>query len=100
MAELLNVDPQQIRSAVSKLNESVSGITQDVAKIKEAMAGLDKSWQSDVKQEFFTRYRRDEEAMQEMIDQYNELSQMLNATAEEYERTESEMKDAMGKLRY
>lgn len=99
MADITNVDPQEIRMAVSKMDGVVNGIAVNVGKIEEVMAALDKGWKSVVKDEFFSRYRTDAEAMREMIDQYEEISQVLTECAMEYEKADNDIKSQTGKFK-
>ena len=99
MPELCNVDSDRIMAAVSQLDGIVNSIAGGVGKIREAMAALDKGWMSGVKEEFMTRYRTDEEAMGEMLEQYREVSEQLKDIARDFDRTESEILGSISELR-
>lgn len=99
MGTMTNVDPSLIGSAVSQMDNIVSSIAANVSKIKDAMAALDKGWTSAVKADFMNTYRRDEEAMNEMLAQYREVSAMLRETAKEFEKAESEVLSQVSALK-
>lgn len=99
MANMSNIDSEQIGSAVQQLDEIVAAITNQVAKVREAVDALDKGWVSGVKVEFMSRYRRDEEAMQEMLEQFREISLQLRETAADFDKTESEILSEVSSLR-
>ena len=99
MADITNVDPQQILKTVSRLDTIVNGIAGSVGKIEDIMAALDKGWISSVKYEFMSRYQSDAEALREMIDQYEEISQLLTQCAKDYENADEGLKAKFGSLR-
>jgi WXG100 family type VII secretion target len=99
MANMSNVDSEQIMAAASQLDATVNSIANCVAKIKDAMQTLNNGWQSDVKEEFMSRYRTDEDAMSEMLEQYREVSEGLRNVAREFDKAEAEVKSNMSRLR-
>ena len=99
MANMSNIDSEQINSAVHQLDEIVAAIANQVARVKEAVAALDKGWVSGVKTEFMSRCQRDEEAMQEMLEQFREISLQLKETAADFDKTESEIFSEIAALR-
>ena len=99
MANMSHIDSEQINSAVHQLDEIVAAIATQVAKVKEAVAALDKGWVSGVKTEFMSRYQRDEAAMQEMLEQFREISLQLTETAGDFDKTESEILSEVSRLR-
>ena len=44
-------------------------------------------------------WHTDEEAMKEMLEQYNEVSNLLNELAQDFEASESEVEGLVGKLK-
>ncbi len=91
MASLSNVDPEKIRSTVSKLDGIIQSVSGCVDKFADAVEALDKGWVSDVKADFMSRYQKDWEAMQEMLNQYREISAQLLETANDVEKTEGDI---------
>jgi len=99
MADLSNVDAEKIRATVPQLEQVAAGLTAQVTKVKDAVANLDRGWTSTVKAEFMTRYRKDEAAMQEMLEQFRELNDLLKETANNFEQTESEILSSLSVLK-
>lgn len=91
MPDMSNVDSDKILSAVSRLNGITDAISVCTGKITDSVETLNKGWVSTVKTEFMTRYQKDWEAMQEMLAQYREISTQLQETAQEFDKTESEL---------
>ncbi len=99
MADLSNVDAEKIRATVPQLEQVAAGLTAQVNKVKDAVANLDRGWISTVKAEFMTRYRKDEAAMQEMLEQFRELNDLLKETANDFEQTEREILSSFSVLK-
>lgn len=99
MADLSNVDAEKIRATVPQLEQVAAGLTAQVNKVKDAVANLDRGWISTVKAEFMTRYRKDEAAMQEMLEQFRELNDLLKETANDFEQTEREILSSLSVLK-
>ncbi|HWR55742.1 MAG TPA: WXG100 family type VII secretion target [Negativicutes bacterium] len=99
MADVSNVDAEKIRATVPQLEQVAAGLTAQVNKVKDAVANLDRGWISTVKAEFMTRYRKDEAAMQEMLEQFRELNDLLKETANDFEQTEREILSSLSVLK-
>lgn len=99
MADVSNVDAEKIRATVPQLEQVAAGLTAQVNKVKDAVANLDRGWISTVKAEFMTRYRKDEAAMQEMLEQFRELNDLLKETANDFEQTEREILSSFSVLK-
>lgn len=99
MADMSNVDSEKILSTVNQLDGTVTSIQAQLRKIADAVAGLDKGWTSSVKAEFMSRYQKDEEAMNEMISQYSEISEQLKETAADFDKTENEIVSSVSALK-
>jgi WXG100 family type VII secretion target len=99
MADVSNVDAEKIRATVPQLEQVAAGLTAQVTKVKDAVANLDRGWISTVKAEFMTRYRKDEAAMQEMLEQFRELNDLLKETANDFEQTEREILSSLSVLK-
>ena len=100
MGDTTMMDTDQIRSTISKLDGIVSSIRKNVATAKEALNSLDKGWKhEDVKTAFFTKARKDLEAMTEMEEQYAEMSELLREAASEFDRNEEEVASSFSSLR-
>jgi uncharacterized protein YukE len=93
-----NVDSEKIVSTVSQLDAATDAMMAQMRKIVEAVSALDKGWVSTVKAEFMTRYQRDEQAMQEMLEQYNEISRGLKDIAADLDKTESDIESSVRAL--
>jgi uncharacterized protein YukE len=93
-----NVDSEKIVSTVSQLDSSTDAMLAQMRKIVEAIAALDKGWTSSVKPEFMTRYQKDEAAMQEMLEQYDEISRGLKDIAADLDKTESDIESSVKAL--
>lgn len=99
MSELSNVDSDQIRSTVRNLEGTITGITAQVRKFQDAIANLDRGWKSSVKADFMSRYARDQAAMQEMIEQMQEINTQLVEIANDFDKAESETAGRIAQLR-
>ncbi|MDR1589322.1 MAG: WXG100 family type VII secretion target [Oscillospiraceae bacterium] len=99
MADLSNVDSEKILSVASQLDGIVNSMAAQMRKVVDAVANLDKGWTSPVKAEFMSRYRRDEEAMSEMLAQYSEISVQLRETASDFDKTENEIMSGVSALK-
>jgi uncharacterized protein YukE len=93
-----NVDSEKIISTVSQLDGSFEAMVSQMNKIVEAVAALDKGWTSSVKAEFLTRYQKDEAAMREMVEQYDEISRGLKDIAADLDKTESDIESSVKAL--
>jgi uncharacterized protein YukE len=98
LADMSNVDSEKIVSTVSQLDGTTAAMQAQMRKIVEAVAALDKGWTSTVKAEFIIRYQKDEAAMQEMLDQYDEISRGLKDIAADLDKTESDIESSVKAL--
>lgn len=98
MADMTNVDTGRIKSVVSQMDNLVDGMRADSIKIREAINALDKGWNADSKAKFMSRFRAEEEALVEMLEQYLEIGQVLREAADDFERTENEISSQCGSL--
>lgn len=90
MSTQLMVDTDKIKSVAARMENIMASIRANVKTAKEAIAGLEKGWKSEVKDEFFRQVRIDLEAMDEMEQQYDEVIQCLQALLGSYDGAEQE----------
>lgn len=95
---MTNVDTGRIKSVVSQMDNLVEGMRADNAKIREAISALDKGWNAESKTKFMTRFRSEEEALAEMLEQYLEIGQVLREAADDFDKTETEINSQCGSL--
>jgi uncharacterized protein YukE len=93
-----NIDSEKIISTVSQLDGGLEAMVGQMRKIIEAVAALDKGWTSTVKADFMTRYQKDETAMAEMVEQYDEISRGLKDIAADLDKTESDIESSVRAL--
>jgi WXG100 family type VII secretion target len=93
-----NVDSEKIVSTVSQLDSLADAMTAQMRKIVEAVAALDRGWTGAAKAEFISRYKTDEAAMQEMVEQYAEISRGLKDIAADLDKTESDIESSVHAL--
>lgn len=99
MADMVNVDSDRILAAVNQLESTSSAIVNQMGKIVEAVAQLDKGWISSAKADFMSRYNVDKAAMEEMVGQYDEINKQLKDTASDFDKTEGEIMGGVNSLR-
>ncbi|MBE5860521.1 MAG: WXG100 family type VII secretion target [Butyrivibrio sp.] len=99
MADMTNVDADRLRQAANRVNSLAGDMSSNVGKINDALANLSKGWQSEVATKFLSNWQADQEALNEMVDQYLEIGDIMNELASDYEASESEVQGLMGKLR-
>lgn len=87
----MTFDAQALRSAAEKVESSASELGNQMHRFQSVIEGLSKTWSSDVKTRFFTSYEKDLKALQEMVDQYGEVSGGLHRIADDKERAEEEL---------
>jgi WXG100 family type VII secretion target len=98
MPDISNIDSEKINAAAKQLEAIVGRISGCVGKFKDAVANLDKGWVSDVKTGFMANVQKDQEAMQEMIDQLREVIAGLADAASDFDKTEGEIKAGVSAL--
>ena len=74
MADMTNVDAGKLRQSASRIGSLAGELSGNVNKINETINNLSKSWVSEAATRFLQNWRTDEEALKEMVDQYNEVS--------------------------
>ncbi|MCL1835765.1 MAG: WXG100 family type VII secretion target [Oscillospiraceae bacterium] len=99
MPDISNIDSEKIKAAAKQMDEIIGRVSGCVGKFKDAVANLDKGWVSDVKAGFMDNFRKDSDAMEEMIAQLREVAAGLIESATEFEKTESEIKAGVSSLR-
>lgn len=99
MADMTNVDAQKLRQTASKVSNLASDLQNNVGKISDALGNLSKGWQSEVATKFLQNWQTDQEALNEMTNQYLEVGDILNELASDYEASESEVQGLVGKLK-
>ena len=98
MPDISNIDSEKINAAAKQLEAIIGRVGGCVGRFKDAVANLDKGWVSDVKTGFMANVRKDQEAMQEMIDQLREVVSGLIEAASDFDKTESEIKTSVNAL--
>jgi len=99
MADMTNVDAAKLRQSASRIANLAGELSGNVTKINEIFTALSKSWQSEAATKFMQNWHTDEEALKEMLEQYNEVSNLLNELAQDFEASESEVEGLVGKLK-
>ena len=90
MSTQLMVDTEKIKAVAGRMDNIMSSIRTNVKTAKEAVMGLEKSWKSEVKDEFFRQVMVDLEAMEEMEQQYEEITRCLREVTGSYDSAEQE----------
>ncbi len=99
MADMTNVDAAKLRQSASRIGNLASELSSNVNKINETLNNLSKSWVSEAATKFLQNWRTDEEALKEMVDQYNEVSDLMNELAADFNASENEVQGMVGKLK-
>ncbi|WP_026658679.1 WXG100 family type VII secretion target [Butyrivibrio sp. AC2005] len=99
MADMTNVDAQRLRQTANRISNLAGDLSSNVGKINDALGNLSKGWQSDVATRFLQNWQADQEALNEMLDQYLEVGDIMNEMANDYEASESEVQGLIGKLK-
>ncbi len=99
MADMTNVDSGKLRQSASRIGSLAADLNSNVAKINDTLNSLSKGWQSDVATQFLQNWHTDEEALHEMVDQYNEVQELMLELAQEFDNSESEVGGMVGKLK-
>ncbi|MDR0355920.1 MAG: hypothetical protein LBJ64_09355 [Deltaproteobacteria bacterium] len=98
MSDTSNIDSEKILSTCNQLDGVVDRMDGYVMKFAEAIERLDKGWVSEIKAGFMANYQKDLEAMQEMISQLRELTNMLRDAASDFDKTEEDIYSDIGSL--
>jgi WXG100 family type VII secretion target len=99
MADMTNVDAAKLRQSASRIGNLASELSGNVNKINETLNNLSKSWVSEAATKFLQNWRTDEEALKEMVDQYNEVADLMNELASDFDASENEVDGMVGKLK-
>jgi WXG100 family type VII secretion target len=99
MADMTNVDADKLRQSAAKIGNLASDLNSNVSKINDALNGLSKGWQSDVATRFMQNWQQDQEALHEMVDQYMEITDLLQELAQDFDNSENEVGSMVGKLK-
>ncbi len=99
MADMTNVDAAKLRQTASKIGNLAGQLSGNVNKIGETLNNLSKSWQSEAATRFMQNWHTDEEALREMVDQYNEVQDIMNELAQDFDSSENEVEGLVGKLK-
>jgi WXG100 family type VII secretion target len=100
MADMTNVDADRLRQAANRVGDLAGELSTNVRKINDALDNLSKGWQSEVATKFLQSWQADREALDEMLDQYLEVGDIMNELANDYEASESEVQGLLGKLKF
>ena len=99
MADMTNVDADKLRQTAQKIGSLAGELSGNVAKINDAMNVLAKGWQSEAATQFMQNWHADQEALKEMVDQYNEVQEIMNELAQDFDNSENEVGGLVGKLK-
>ncbi len=99
MADMTNVDAAKLRQTASRIGNLAGQLSGNVNKIGETLNNLSKSWQSEAATRFMQNWHTDEEALREMVDQYNEVQDIMNELAQDFDSSENEVEGLVGKLK-
>ncbi len=99
MADMTNVDAAKLRQTAQRIGSLAGDLSGNVAKINEALNNLSKGWQSEAASQFMQNWHMDQEALKEMVDQYNEVQELMMELAQDFEASENETGDLVAKLR-
>ena len=99
MADMSNVDAAKLRQSASRIGNLGRELSGNVNKINETLNNLSKSWVSEAATRFLQNWRTDEEALKEMVDQYNEVADLMNELASDFDASENEVEGMVGKLK-
>lgn len=98
MADMTNVDAAKLRQTGQKINDLAGDLNGIVGKINDVINNLNKSWQSDVATQFMKNWQVDRDALQEMVDQYREVADLMVEMAQDFESTEEDTSSIVAKL--
>lgn len=96
---MTNVDAAKLRQSASRIGNLAGELSGNVNKINETLNNLSKSWVSEAATKFLQNWRTDEEALKEMVDQYNEVADLMNELASDFDASENEVEGMVGKLK-
>lgn len=99
MADMTNVDADKIRQAAGRIGNLASDLNSNVSKINDALGGLAKGWKSEAATKFMQNWQSDQEALNEMVDQYMEMTELLSELAQDFDNSENEVAGMVAKLR-
>ena len=99
MADTTNVNAEKLKQSGQKIGLYCRDINTAVTKINETMNNLAKGWKSDAATRFMQNWQADRDALQEMMDQYGEIADMMLELATEFENSENETGSLVAKLK-
>jgi len=99
MADMTNVDAGKLRQSASRIGSLATDLSGCVSKINDAIGNLSKSWVSDAATQFLQNWQTDQDALFEMVDQYREVSDIMNELAQDFEASENESESLVSKIR-
>ena len=99
MADMTNVDADKIRQAAGRIGNLASDLNSTVSKINDCLNNLSNGWQSEAATKFMQTWQADQEALKEMVDQYNEVQEIMNELAQDFDNSENEVGGLVGKLK-
>lgn len=99
MADMTNVDADKLRQTAQKIGGLAGDLNGLVSKINDAMNNLAKSWKSEAATKFMQTWRIDQDALLEMVEQYREVSDMMQELAQDFDNSEDEVGSLLSKLR-
>ena len=99
MADMTNVDAAKLRQSASRIGNLAGELSGNVNKINETLNNLSKSWVSEAATKFLQNWRTDEEALKEMVDQYNEVADLMNELASDFDASENEVEGMVGEVK-
>ncbi len=99
MADMTNVDAGKLRQTAQKIGSLAGDLSGNVTKINEAMNNLSKGWQSEAASRFLQSWHADQDALREMVDQYNEVQELMLELAQDFEASENEAANLVAKLK-
>ena len=99
MADMTNVDADKLRQSAQRIGNLARDLSGNVTKINDALNNLSKSWQSEVASQFMQNWQTDQEALQEMVEQYQEVQDLMMELAQDFDSSEDEVGGMIGKLK-
>ena len=99
MADMTNVDADKLRQTAQRIGNLAGDLNSNVSKINDTLNALTKSWQSDAATQFMQNWNTDQEALREMVDQYNEVSELMVELAADFDNSENEVGGMVSRLK-
>ncbi|MCR4990587.1 MAG: WXG100 family type VII secretion target [Lachnospiraceae bacterium] len=99
MGDMTNVDADKLRQTAQRIGNLAGDLNSNVSKINDALNALTKGWQSDAATQFMQNWNTDQEALREMVDQYNEVSELMVELAADFDNSENEVQGMVSRLK-